>query len=220
MKIDHKGKIIYPDIKLLSTTGAVDYYQWNYKFPIKYIQRYRFKRIVKLLGKQQFSNLLEIGTGSGVFIPELSRHTLQMHACDIHTKFGHFPELFKIYGVSNCSYSSQSIEETNFPDEHFDAIVAVSVLEFVPDLSKALKEIKRLLKPSGVFITICPMESRILDFFLSFYTRKKPRDEFGGARKKISKQLEEEFMVAEKGYMLPIIGSIFPVYTHYKLLKP
>ena len=41
-----------PDQSMLSKTGAVDYFDWNYKFPIKYIQLYRFKKIVKLLGKK------------------------------------------------------------------------------------------------------------------------------------------------------------------------
>ena len=213
------SKIIYPDKEFLATTGAVDYYQWNYKFPIKYIQRYRFSRIIKLLGPGYYSTLLEAGTGSGIFIPELSRHAQKMYACDIHTKFDHLPAMFSRYKVNNCEVSTQSIEQTNFPDASFDVIIAVSVLEFVPDINKALAEIKRLLKPNGVFITICPMESRLLDFVLSFYTRKKPKDEFGGSRKKIGKLLETEFRVGEKGHTIPLIGKMFPVYTHYKLFK-
>lgn len=220
METIKRNKIIYPDVELLATTGSVDYYQWNYKFPIKYIQRYRFRRIVQLLGEKKYDCLLEAGTGSGILIPELSKHAQKMYACDIHSNFSHLPRLFKAYGVANCEVSTQSIEHTDFPDEYFDAIVAVSVLEFVPDVPRALKEIKRLLKPSGVFITICPMESRLLDYVLSFYTRKKPEEEFGASRQKIGKLLESEFKVAEKGYMLPLVGRLFPVYTHYKLLKP
>jgi len=94
------------------------------------------------------------------------------------------------------------------------------VLEFVPDIPKALVEIKRILKKGGVFITICPMESKLLDFFLSLYTTKKPKDEFGNARQKVSKLLEDNFIVEKKGYLLPLIGKLFPVYTHYKLRKP
>jgi ubiquinone/menaquinone biosynthesis C-methylase UbiE len=98
-------------------------------------------------------------------------------------------------------------------------VVAVSVLEFVPDVQKALTEIKRILKKDGVFITICPMESKLLDFFLSLYTTKKPEEEFGKARLSVGKLLEENFVVEKKGYMLPLIGRLFPVYTHYKLKK-
>ena len=82
-------KLLLPDINLLKKTGAVDYYYWNYKFPIKYIQLYRFKRIVKLLGEKKYNTLLEAGTGSGVFIPELAKHCNTIYACDIHTNFAH-----------------------------------------------------------------------------------------------------------------------------------
>ncbi len=210
-------KLLLPDINLLKKTGAVDYFYWNYKFPIKYIQLYRFKRIVKLLGDKKYNTLLEAGTGSGVFIPQLAKHCNSIYACDIHSNFNHIPELCKHYGIKDCNVSTQSIESTNYSDGQFDAVVAVSVLEFVPDVQKALTEIKRILKKDGVFITICPMESKLLDFFLSLYTTKKPDEEFGKSRQSVSKLLEENFIVEKKGYMLPIIGRLFPVYTHYKL---
>jgi len=209
-----------PDRSLLKKTGSVDYYDWNYKFPIKYIQLYRFKKIVQMLGKEKYPTLLEVGTGSGIFIPELSKHCDSIYACDIHNNFDHIDLLCKQYGISKYNVSTQSIEQTNFSDEQFDVVVAVSVLEFVPDIPKALKEIKRILKKDGVFITICPMESKFLDFFLSLYTTKKPEEEFGNAREKVSKLLEDNFIVEKKGYMVPLIGKIFPVYTHYKLKKP
>jgi len=212
-------KITIPDKSLLMKTGAVDYFYWNYKFPINYIQRYRFKKIAKLLGDKKYSTLLEIGTGSGIFIPELSKHCDNLYASDIHSKFDHIDLLCTHYDIKNYHLSTQNIECTNYPDESFDAIVGVSVLEFVSGLPKALLEIKRILKKDGIFITICPMESNILDFFLSFYTKRKPREEFGGSRKKVAKLIEEKFIVLKKGYMIPLIGRVFPVYTYYKVKK-
>jgi len=213
-------KMIIPDKDLLRRTGAVDYFDWNYKFPIKYIQQYRFKKIVQLLGKDKYPSLLEAGTGSGIFLPELSTHCEKLYACDIHNDFDNITALCDKYGIKNYNLSSQSIDNTNFADESFDAVVAVSVLEFVPDIQKAVSEIKRILKKDGIFITICPMESSLLDFFLSFYTRKPPKEESGNSRQKVSKILEQNFAIIKRGFMTPIIGRWFPVYTHYKLKKP
>lgn len=210
-------KMIIPDRILLSKTGDVDYFYWNYKFPIKYIQKYRFSRIIHLLGNTRYTNLLEAGTGSGIFLPELAQHCEKLYACDIHDHFDNIDILLKHYNLINYELKSQSIEKTDYPDNSFDAIVAVSVLEFVDNLQVAITEIKRILKKDGVFITICPMQNKFLDTLLSFYSDKKPKDEFGLTRIYIGKALEQNFTVIKKGYMLPIIGEFFPVYTHYKL---
>jgi ubiquinone/menaquinone biosynthesis C-methylase UbiE len=212
-------KILIPEKSLLNRTNDVDYYDWNYKFPIKYIQLYRFKTIVRLLGKKVYPNLLEIGTGSGIFLPELSQHCEKLYATDIHPHFENIENLLKHYKVKEYDLKSQSIQKTDYPDNHFDAIVAVSVLEFVDDLQAAINEIKRILKEGGVFITICPMNSKFLDSIVSLYSKKKPKEEFGESRIYVSKALEQNFKIIKKGYLLPLIGKIFPVYTHYKLRK-
>jgi len=212
-------KIIIPEINLLNRTNDVDYYYWNYKFPIKYIQLYRFKTIVRLLGKKIYPNLLEVGTGSGIFLPELSKHCVKLYASDIHPYFENIENLLKHYKVKEFELKSQSIQKTDYPDNFFDAIIAVSVLEFVDDLQAAIDEIKRILKEDGVFITICPMNSKFLDSILSLYSKKKPKEEFGEARIYVTKALEQNFKIIKRGYLLPVIGKIFPVYTHYKLKK-
>lgn len=212
-------KIIIPNKSILSRTNDVDYYDWNYKFPIKYVQLYRFKTIIKLLGKKKYSNLLEIGTGSGILLPELSLHCENLYACDIHPHVDKIKNLLHHYDVGNYDIRSQSIEKTDYPDNFFDIIIGVSVLEFVDNLELAIAEIKRILRKDGYFVTICPMNSKFLDFVISLYADKTAEEEFGDSRKYVSKELEKNFIIEKKGYMLPLIGKFFPVYTHYKLRK-
>ena len=212
-------KIIIPEMSMLNRTNEVDYFHWNYKFPIKYIQLYRFKTIANLLGNSNYEKLLEMGTGSGIFLPELARHCEKIFAMDIHPHFENIENLLNYYNVKEFDVKSQNIEKTDYPDDYFDAIVAVSVLEFVVDLDAALNEIKRILKKDGIFLTICPMQNNILDLIVSRYADKTAKEDFGDSRLFVGKALEQNFSVIEKGYMLPIVGKFFPVYTHYKLQK-
>ena len=172
-----------------------------------------------MLGNKIYAHLLETGTGSGIFLPELARHCEKLYAFDIHPYFDNIENLLKQHNVENFEVKSQSIQKTGYPDNFFDAIVAVSVLEFVDDLQAAITEIIRILKPDGMFFTICPMNSKLLDIIVSSFANKSAKEEFGDSRIYVSKTLEQNFTIIEKGYMLPIIGNFFPVYTHYKLQK-
>lgn len=212
-------KIILPEKNLLNRTNEVDYYEWNYKFPIKYVELYRFKTIINLLGNKKYPKLLEVGTGSGILLPELSRHCEKLYACDIHPHMDKIKNLLQQYNIENYELKSQGIEKTDYPDNFFDVIVAVSVLEFVDDLQAAFLEIKRILKDDGFFVTICPMHSNFLDYIVSFYADKSAEEEFGDSRKYVGKELEKNFDIDKKGFMLPLIGKYFPIYTHYKLRK-
>ena len=209
-------KIYLPDPAFLKRTGDVDYYHWNYQFPIKYIQRYRFKAILKLLGNNRFEKLLELGTGSGIFLPELARHCCKLYACDIHTKMEAVQNLCQLTSI-DVQLRRCPIEETGYADNFFDVIVAVSVLEFVDDLEKSINEIRRILKPNGFFLTICPQQSLLLDWVVGLYTRRTPDEEFGASRTRVCPMLETHFNIVEKGIFPPIIGRIFPVYCYYKL---
>lgn len=211
--------IIIPEKSMLTRTSNVDYYHWNYEFPIKYIQLYRFKTIARLLGEKIYPQMLEVGMGSGIFLPELARHCEKLYACDINPHFGKLEQLLNQYNIQNYKVESKSIQNTDYPDNYFDGIVAVSVLEFVEDIHSAIKEIKRILKKDGLFFTICPMHSKFLDFFLSMYSDRAPEEEFGKSRIYVSELLEQNFNVIKKGFMLPLIGKHFPVYTHYILQK-
>lgn len=210
-------KLIIPDKNHLIKTGEVDYFHWYYNFPMSLIQKYRFRKIIELLGAQNYTNLLEAGIGSGIFLPELSKHCVNLYGIDIHDKLDHINKLCEIYKLKNYNLSKQSIESTNFPDNYFDAIVTSSVLEFVNDVDAAIQEIKRILKKNGILITICPRENKLIDFFLSFYTRKSVKEEFGKSRTYVPRMLEENFNIICKGNMLPVIDKFFPIYTYYKL---
>jgi len=211
-------KLILPERELLQKTNELDYYYWNYQFPIKYIQRFRFKAVLALMHDQIYDKLLEVGTGSGIFLPELSRHCHELYACDIHNRISAIESLSKATRIQ-VNFKQTSIESSDYLDNMFDAVVAVSVLEFVTDLQRALSKIKRILKTGSHFFTICPQRNKILDTVLSIYSRRPLDEEFINSRMMVNSMLEKYFEVVEKKVFPPIIGKSFPVYYYYDLRK-
>ncbi|BCN31280.1 MerR family transcriptional regulator [Anaeromicropila herbilytica] len=53
---------------------------------------------------------------------------------------------------SNISFQAMDCHEMPFEDGEFDIIIANHVLFYLKDLDKALSEIKRVMKPNGIFI--------------------------------------------------------------------
>lgn len=51
----------------------------------------------------------------------------------------------------NVSFEQIDIQNINYPDETFDVVIANHMLYHIPDLSKALSEVKRVLQTGGRF---------------------------------------------------------------------
>jgi arsenite methyltransferase len=54
--------------------------------------------------------------------------------------------------IENASFQEGSAEDLPFPDTSFDVVVSNGVFNLVPDKLKALREVFRVLKPSGRFM--------------------------------------------------------------------
>jgi phosphatidylethanolamine/phosphatidyl-N-methylethanolamine N-methyltransferase len=61
----------------------------------------------------------------------------------------------------------------DFPDNHFDRVIAVHVLEHLLDLPRALLEIARILKPSGRFSVVIPCEGGKAYDVARFFSAKR-----------------------------------------------
>ncbi|MBP1761315.1 MAG: Methyltransferase protein [Firmicutes bacterium] len=105
----------------------------------------------------------------------------QVYACDVDERILSNEEIladiFNVFGPQGLNFplqylekpvlSQQDITVTTFPDEMFDRIVCISVLEHLSenDLRKALLEFKRILKKDGLIIITIDYPYLGLDIF-------------------------------------------------------
>ena len=184
---------LLPEQALLVTSG-IDHASWNYRPLLGRIQRLRFDLIRSILRGTYATRLLEIGYGSGVFVPELAKYTEELHGIDPHP----FSEKVKTVLAQN-GFKANLVQgtATNLPFEDglFQTVVAVSALEFIDDLDSVCREVKRVLEPEGRFVVVTPGHSPILDLGVRMITGASPKDDFQKRREKILPCLYREFVV-------------------------
>ena len=203
----------------LLRTGPVDHADWNYKPLIGPIQRLRFRLISRLLADRQFESLIEIGYGSGIFLPELARHARNLAGIDIHRRNREVADILAGIGL-RADLRSASMSAIPFPDSSFDCAVAVSSLEFVDDADRACQEVRRVLKPAGQFLVVTPGASPLLDFGLWLLTRESANRDFAGRRECVIPALEKHF--AKGGEIRsPAIGHrLVCLYRALRMIRP
>ena len=103
--------------------------------------------------KRQNANfrILDVGAGKGRFASALRRmypsEDFEVFATDLSDKMLSFVP-------DNIQSFQASVTSLPFPDNYFDVVFAIEVLEHVPIYEHAIVEIKRVLKPSGRIIII------------------------------------------------------------------
>ena len=200
----------------LLKTGDVDHADWNFRPVLGSIMRLRDRIVLSLLGPQHDPRLLEIGYGSGVFLPELARHCDELHGLDVHNRQTAVAEVLAKAEV-RADLVSASMTAMPFKDQSLDCAVAVSALEFVDDLDAACREVKRVLRPGGVFVAVTPGSSPLVDCGLKVLTGKSAQADFGDRRGRIIPTLLTHF-TEHKRRTAPRFGTfLIHLYTGLRL---
>lgn len=209
-------KIKLLPLEKLNKTGEVDHADWNYKKILGYIQRQRFKLCLRLLDNKHFNSLLEIGYGSGIFIPQLKDFCTNLYGIDIHNQNKKVSETLSDLNIKANLFSS-SAESIPLEDNFFDAVISISSIEFIKNLDAACAEIKRVLKKEGFFYLIIPGQSKILDAGLKILTGESAANDYEGRREKVIPALLRYFTIKQSLYF-PEFGFPIKLYTGLKLI--
>jgi SAM-dependent methyltransferase len=189
------------DLKLLPPsalvrTSEVDHPDWNYRPLLGAVQRLRFGVIVKLLAGAGFGRLLEIGYGSGVFMPELASHCDELYGIDPHP---HLSEVERNLAAQDvrAELTRGTVESMPYDSDFFDCAVTVSAMEYVPDIEAACQEIRRVLKPGGVLAMVTPGVTPLWDLALRVTTGESP-GQYADRRQKLQPALRRHFDVVRE----------------------
>lgn len=202
----------------LVRTSDVDHPDWNYRLLLGTVQRLRFRMVRKLLAGTAFDRLLEIGYGSGVFMPELARHSTDLHGIDPHPHRTAVVANLAEQGIQ-AALTQGSAESLPYEDDHFDCAVAISTLEYVPDIDSACREIRRVLTPGGVLAVVTPGVNKLWDLALRLSTGESP-SQYADRRQQLQPALRRHFDVVREVRVPALSHPGIRLYTGLLLAPP
>lgn len=141
------------------------YYSWY----AGWFYRHRLRMVSNLIEGNSFDRLLEIGTGSGIFILELLKHASLVRGIDIHPTYHGVRKMLEKEGadLSRVELRQGDVFDIPYPDHSFDAVVCVSVFEHFPNPRPALVEIRRVVRPHCPIIMGFPAETWMTKFLFA-----------------------------------------------------
>jgi len=208
-------KIKLLPLKSLVKTSDVDHADWNYRPLLSIIQKMRFKIIASLLSrKSHYQRILEVGYGSGVFMPYLDEISDELYGADPHAFNNEVQDALKDNNITAKLFSA-SVTDMPLDDNYFDAVVIVSAIEYVDDIEKACTEIIRVLKPDGCLIVVTPGQSIVVDFGLKLLTGESAEENYDSRRNRLQPALHKYFKLEREINAPPLVSFIVKLYSAF-----
>ena len=153
---------ILPPITAEQKRISDDFMQcWLEILPKKFSTIEKFNHGFPVWSSGDFKTTLEIGAGLGEHLTyeKLTDEQKRNYYCnDIRQNM--VDEIKKRYPEVNVAVGDCQ-KTLPFQDGFFDRVLAIHVLEHLPNLPAALKEVHRLISPEGHFIVVIPMEGSL-----------------------------------------------------------
>ncbi|MBF4764298.1 class I SAM-dependent methyltransferase [Nocardioides islandensis] len=94
--------------------------------------------------------VLEVGPGTGMFAVRLAA-ALPHASLTTIDQSERFVEMTRARGIDSRVGDAQDLP---YADESFDAVAAMWMLYHVPDVDRAIAEVRRVLRPGGLFVAV------------------------------------------------------------------
>lgn len=115
---------------------------------------------LRWVGAPQHADWIDVGCGTGIFTQ------LILDTCAPRTVIGIDPEPAQIEHARRQSFASRAdfrvgdAQQLPFDAASFDIVASALVINFVPDRTKALEEMRRVGRPGGIIAGTCGISLR------------------------------------------------------------
>jgi ubiquinone/menaquinone biosynthesis C-methylase UbiE len=125
---------------------------WSHLYDIADGLTYHFhirrQRVMEYL-PEKLGRVADLGCGPGIMVPLILERGGSFVGVDMSPEM--IDEAKAKYGhLENVSFQVGNIEALDLPDESFDQVVVMGVIEYLEQPLKAMQEIGRVLKPGGL----------------------------------------------------------------------
>ncbi|MBU1255331.1 MAG: class I SAM-dependent methyltransferase [Patescibacteria group bacterium] len=208
-----------PKKQNVSTNNPENPLQRYYQPFIRYFYIERLKMALNFLKPQdkQYDKILEVGYGSGVFFPELTKICKKLYGLEVFPEAKKETEQMMEKENIQAELTTGSVTQMPFADDFFDAIVCVSALEHLQpnEMEKAISEIKRVTKNNGLIILGFPSGRKLMQLYCILIKRDLHFDFHRSDHNLILKTITKNFPIQETKKLF----SFLPIYYVVKCQK-
>lgn len=186
-----------------------------YKSPNPFIRRIfwqRFDVLLKLSNIKKTDKVADVGCGSGLFLPTLSKFSSEVYAFDKDINKSTY-ELLKMFKIRNVKLIKKDIRKSFKLKNYFDVVICADVLEHIDNVEGVIGNISNIMKNNGKLLVSNPSDS-IIYKFLSYFTGFKKsslKEKHITNTKDIEKLLKKHFLLKEKVYVPNKLLSLFNI---------
>ncbi|MDY6938518.1 MAG: class I SAM-dependent methyltransferase [Cyanobacteriota bacterium] len=123
---------------------------------------------------QPTDKAIDIGCGSGLFLPIVSQRCRELVGVDISPEFiRDSRETIERFNLINTRVFQAKSEALPFPDDEFDTILMVDAIHHIYHLAETISEMNRVLKPGGKLIIYEPNILNPMLFLMCLFDRNE-----------------------------------------------
>lgn len=156
-----KHLFLLPEEGIFQPNGPDDPLPYYYKPMVGALYRARIEQALSLLNPP-YSDILEMGYGSGILLPSLHALGNSVSGIDLQSNPEEVNERLKKVGVTSTLIRGD-VAGDYFEKESFDLIVAISIFEHILDLPPVFERLYQLLRPAGQLLVGMPRVDKLME---------------------------------------------------------